>query len=67
MKKNDQRTRTRFLVKYRELSLYDIEFGRRYYIDNENIHFLKGDRYALIGNSDHPDGTSTDNEYFLHS
>ena len=36
----------------------------RYYIDDEYIHFVKGDGYALIGNPDHPDGTSTDHKYF---
>ena len=28
------------------------------------IHFVKGYRYALIGNPDHPDGSSTYHEYF---
>ena len=40
-KKNDQRTRTSFLAKYVGLSLYDIGFGKRYYIDYEDIHFVK--------------------------
>ena len=64
MKKNDQRTRTCFLEKYGRLSLYDIGFGKRYSIDDEDIHFLNGDRYALIGNPYHTYGTSTDHEYF---
>ena len=64
MKKHDQRNRTCFLAKYGALSLYDIDFGEIYSIDDEDTHFVKGDRYALIGNPDHPSGTSTDNEYF---
>ena len=64
MNKNDQRTRTCILAKYGGLSLYDIDFGKRYYIDNEYIKFVKGYRYALIGNPYHLDGTSTDQEYF---
>ena len=64
MKKNDQRTCTRFLAKYGGLSLYDIDFGKRYSIDDEYINFVKGYGYALIGNPYHPDGTSTDHEYF---
>ena len=63
MKKNDQRNRTRFLEKYGGISLYDIGFGKRYSIDDEDIHFVKGDRYALIGNPYYPYGTSTDHEY----
>ena len=64
MKKNDQRTRTRFLAKYGGLSLYDIYFRRIYSIFYEDIQFVKGEGYDLIGNPDHPDGTSTDHEYF---
>ena len=64
MNKNDQRTCTRFLDKYGVLSLYNIDVGVIYYIDYEDITFVKGDRYSLIGNPDHPDGTSTDHEYF---
>ena len=64
MKKYDQRSCTRFLVKYGGLSLYDIDMEKRYYIYDKEIHFVKGDRYALIGNPDHPDWTSTDHEYF---
>ena len=52
------------MAKYGGLSLYDIDFGEIYSIDDEDTHFVKGDRYALIGNPDHPSGTSTDNEYF---
>ena len=40
-KKNDQRTRTRFLNKYVGLSLYDINFEKRYPIDDEDIQFIK--------------------------
>ena len=64
MKKNDQRTRTSFLAKYVGLSIYDIGFGKIYYIDDEDIHFVMGGSYGLIGNPDHLDGTSTDHEYF---
>ena len=63
MKKNDQRTRNRFLAKHREISLYGIDFGNRYSINDEKTYFVQGDRYVLIGNPDHPDGTSTDHEY----
>ena len=63
MKKNDQGTCTWFLDKYGWLSLYDIYFGNRCYIDDEDIHFVKRDVYALIGNPDHPDRTSTDHGY----
>ena len=64
MKKNDQRSCTHFLAKYGGLSLYDIDFGKIYSIDDEDIHFVNGYGYALIGNLDHTDGTSTDHEYF---
>ena len=64
MEKNDQRTRTHFLAKYGGLSPYDINFGNRYSIDDEDINFLIGYGYALIGKPDNPDGTSTDHEYF---
>ena len=64
MKKNDQRTCTCFLAKYVGLSLYDIHFEKIYSIDDKGIHFVKGDKYTLIVNPDHPYGNSTDNEYF---
>ena len=67
MKKNYQRTRTCFLVKYGGLSLYDIDMEKRYSIDDEYIHFVKGEGYALIGDPYHPDETSTDHEeLFIH-
>ena len=59
MKKYDQRSHTRFLVKYGELSLHEINMEKRYSIDDKEIHFAKVHGYALIGNPDHPDGTST--------
>ena len=65
MKKNDQRTRTRFLEKYGGLSLYGIDFENRYSIDDKGINFLKGYVYDLIGNPNHTDGNSTDHEYFV--
>ena len=49
MKKNDQRTRTHFLAKYGGHSLYDIDFEKRYSVDDEGTNFVKGDRHALIG------------------
>ena len=64
MKKYDQKSRTRFLAKYVGLYIYDIGMEKRYSIDDKEIHFVKGDRYVLIGNPDHPDGTSTDHEYY---
>ena len=64
MKKDDQRYRTRFLDKYGGLSLYDIDTEKRYSIDEKEMNFVKGERYALIGNPDFPDGSSTDHEYF---
>ena len=65
MKKYSQRSRTRFLAKYGGLSLYDVDMEKRYSIDDKEIRFVKGDRYALIGNPDHSDSTSTDHEYFF--
>ena len=64
MKKYDQRARTCFLTKYGGLSIYDIYSGKRLSIDDEDIHFVKWDEYASIVNTYHPDGTSTDHEYF---
>ena len=64
MKKYDQRSCTHFLANYVGLSLYDIDTEKRYSIDDKEIHFLKGDGYALIGNPDFPDESSTDHEYF---
>ena len=64
MNKNDQRTRTRFLYKYGLLSLHGIYFDKRYSIYDEDIHFLKGYEYVLVGNPYHPDGTSTYHEFF---
>ena len=64
MKKDDQRSRNRLLAKYGGLSLYNIYKEKRYSIDDKKIHFVKGDRYALIGNPNHPDGSSTDHKYF---
>ena len=64
MKKDDQRYRTRFLAKYGGLSLYDIDTQKRYSIDKKEMHFVKGEGYALIGNPDFPDGSSTVHEYF---
>ena len=60
MIKYEQRYRTRLLSKYGGISLYDIDTEKRYSIDDKYIHFIKGDGYALIGNPDNPDGTSTD-------
>ena len=65
MKKNDQRHRTRLLEKYGGFSLYDIDVEKRYTIDDEGIRFVTKYGYALIGNPDQTDETSTDNEYFL--
>ena len=62
----NQRTRTCFLGKYGGLSIYDIDFGKRYPIDDKGIHFVKVYVYALISNPYHPDGTSTHNEYFCN-
>ena len=63
--KNDQRTQTSFLATYGGLSIYDFDFEKRYYIDDEDIHFVKGYGYDLLGNPDNLDGTSTDHEYVL--
>ena len=64
MKKYYQRTRNHFLAKYGGLTLYDIDMEKIYSIDDKDIRFVKGYLYALIGNPDHPDVTSTDHEYF---
>ena len=53
------------MEKYGGISLHDINFEKRYSIDDENIQFVKGDGYALIGNPYNPDGTSTDHEYYF--
>ena len=65
IKKNYQRTRTHFLAKYGGISLYNIDFEKRYSIDDKGIHFVNGDRYSLIGNPYHTNVTSTDHEYFF--
>ena len=65
MTKNYQKTCTCFLAKYGGLYLCDIYFEKIYSIDDEDIYFVKGNLYALIGNQYHPDGTSSDNEYFF--
>ena len=65
MNKDDQRSRTCFLAKVGGLYLYDIDMEKRYFTDDKEIHFVKGDRYALIGNPDHLDGSSTDHKYFF--
>ena len=44
------------MTKYGGLFLYGIDFGKRYFIDDEEN--------SLIGNPDHPDVTSTDHEYY---
>ena len=62
--KYDNRSRTCFLAKYGGLSLNDIYMEKRYSIDNKEIHFVKKYGYAFIDNPYHPDGTSTDHEYF---
>ena len=64
MKKDDQRYRTCFFTKYGGLSIYDFDTEKRYSIDEKEMHFVKGEGYALIGNPDFPDGYSTDHEYF---
>ena len=64
LKKHYQRTCNRSLAKYGWLSHYDIAFEEIYTIDDEDIQFVKGYKYALTINPDHSDGTSTDHEYF---
>ena len=51
------------MEKYCGFSLYDIDFGKRYPIDDKGIHFVKGYGYDINGNPDNTDGTSTDHEY----
>ena len=65
MKKNEQRTRTHSSAKYGGLSLYDIDFEKRYSIENEYINFVKGGEYDFIGNPGHPNGISNYHEYFF--
>ena len=50
---------------YCGVSLYDIDIENIYTIDNEDIHFVRKYDYALIGNPENPDGTSSYHEYFL--
>ena len=38
--------------------------GKKYSIDDEEIKFVKGYGYALIGNPNNLYGSSTDHEYF---
>ena len=45
--------------------LYGIDLNNRYKLYHEDIIFVEKYGYALIGNPDHSDGTSTDHEYFL--
>ena len=52
------------MAKYGGLYIYDIDTEKRCSIDDKEIHFVKGDGYAWIGNPDHPDDTSTYHEYF---
>ena len=47
-----------------EDSLFIILILRKY-IQLEDIHFVKGYRYALIGNPDRPGGALTYHEYFF--
>ena len=58
MKKTDKISRTHFLEKYCDLSLYDIYLMKIYTIDHEDIHFVNKYLYYLIVNTDHPDVTS---------
>ena len=67
MRKTDQKYRTHFLEKYGGLSPYNIGLKKRYIIYDEYIWFIKGYVYALLGDPDHLDETSTDHEYFLIS
>ena len=53
------------LGRYRGLSLYDVDFEKRYSIDDKDINFVKEDGYVLIGYLDHPYRTSNDREYFF--
>ena len=46
------------------LSICDIDMDKIYSIDDKETNFVKGDKYALIGNPYHSDGTSTDHEYY---
>ena len=65
MKKKNQRTCILFLEKYGGLYLYDINFDKRYSIDDEDIHVMKGYGFDLIFNPENPDITSTDHENFF--
>ena len=64
MKKYDHRSCTHCLAKYGGISLCDIDTDKKYSIDDKEMYFVKGDGYALIGNPDHSDGSSTDHKYF---
>ena len=52
------------MEKYGGLSFYDIDMEKIYFIDDKETNFVKVDKYALIGNPYHSDGTSTDHEYY---
>ena len=53
------------MEQYGGISLYDADIEKIYKIDDEDIWFVNKHGYALIGNPDHPDGTSTYHEHFL--
>ena len=52
------------MEKYSKLSIYDIDFEKRYSIQDEDIHFVKGDGYDLTDNPENTYETSTDHKYF---
>ena len=52
------------MEQYGGISLYDADIEKIYKIDDEDIRFLNGYGYDLIGNPEHTDVTSTHQEYF---
>ena len=53
------------MEKYGGLYLYAIDIEKKYSIYDKGINYIKRNIYALIGNPYHPDGTSSDDEYFF--
>ena len=53
------------MAKFGGISICGIYLNEIYTIDHEDIHVVNKYGYALIGNPDFPDGTSTYQEYFI--
>ena len=63
-KNKSQVSKTMFLAKYGSLALYDVDLGKIFIIDHEQLQFDKTDGWTLIGLPEKEDGTLSDHEYF---